>query len=363
MAYIKYNLQFFQGEKTEQATPKKRRESREKGQVVQSKDIGSSAVLLVVFLVISFFSDYFVEKIYGIFFYVMEMASNTGNGLLPRDVLSLGNYMIFTLITIIGPLLLAALITGVLIDYMQVGFLFTMEPLKFKLDKINPLKGFKRLFSLKSMVEMIKSILKAGGILILSYQFVANRQNELMEVMGFGIEASVAMLWSFIFGIVWRAAVFLFVISIFDFIYKKWENNKELKMSKQEIKDEYKQMEGDPQIKSKIREKQRQMAMSRMMQDVPGADVIITNPTHYAVALLYNREESMAPKVVAKGRDLIAQNIKKIAKENDVPVVENKPLARSLYAAVEIGEYIPSELFEAVADVLAYVYKLKNRSS
>jgi flagellar biosynthetic protein FlhB len=210
---------------------------------------------------------------------------------------------------------------------------------------------------------MIKSILKAAGILILSYQFVSSRQNELMEVMNYGIEAAVAELWDLMFGIVWRAAVFLFIIAIFDYIYKKWENNKELKMSKQEIKDEYKQMEGDPLVKSKIKEKQRQMAMSRMMQDVPGADVIITNPTHYAVALLYNREEGDAPKVVAKGKDLIAQNIKKLAIENNVPIIENKPLARSLFASVEIGQNIPAELFEAVADVLAYVYKLRNRSS
>lgn len=169
-------------------------------------------------------------------------------------------------------------------------------------------------------------------------------------------------MWTLTFGVVIRCSVLLFVIAVFDFAFKKWKNKKELMMSKQEIKEEYKQSEGDPQLKAKIKEKQRSMAMSRMMQEVPKADVIITNPTHFAVALRYDPALGDAPLVTAKGQDLIAQNIKRIATENDVPIVENKPLAQTLYKSVEIGSRIPTDLFEAVAEVLAYVYSLKKKS-
>jgi flagellar biosynthetic protein FlhB len=356
-----YNLQFFQGEKTEKATPKKRKDAREKGQVVQSKDISSAAVLLVVFLVISGAADYFTREVFSMYLLVTDLMTSTHMELSVADVLALNYSMGLSFFRIVLPISGIAMLTGVIISYMQVGVLFTLEPLKFKLEKISFLKGLKRMFSLKSLVEMVKSILKAVGILLISYSYIMNRQLELMEIMGKTTEHSVVLLWELMFGLVIRSAFFLFVIAILDFAYKKWENNKELRMTKQEIKDEYKQMEGDPLVKSKIKEKQRQMAMSRMMQDVPSADVIITNPTHFAVALRYNKEESHAPKVVAKGRDLIAQNIKKIAKENSVPIVENKPLARTLYDVVDIGEVVPPELFEAVADVLAYVYQLKTR--
>lgn len=361
MSLMKYRLQFFQGEKTEQATPKKRKDARDKGQVVQSKDISSAAILLVVFLVISIAKKFITDEIFYMYTMVMEEMTTTNIELTIGSFMALSYKIGFSFMKIVLPISITALLTGVIISYMQVGVLFTMEPLQFKLDKISMFKGLKRMFSLKSIVELVKSLLKAIGILLICYTYVVGRQNELMEMMNHSIEYSVAILWDLMMGVVIRSALFLFVIAMLDYAYKKWENDKELRMSKQEIKEEYKQMEGDPLIKSKIKEKQRQMAMSRMMQDVPSADVIITNPSHFAVALRYNRDESDAPKVIAKGRDLVAQNIKRLAIENSVPIVENKPLARALYAAVEIGDYIPPDLFEAVADVLAYVYQLKNR--
>lgn len=361
MTYLKYNLQFFQGEKTEEATPKKRRDARQKGQVVQSKDIGASASLLVIFVLINAFSGFFVEEIFSTYFKVMEVASDVQSGLTVNDVMVLTQFLGLSFFKVVLPIIGMSLLVSVIIAYMQVGFLFTLEPLKFKPDKISPIKGFKRLFSLKSLVEFAKSIFKAAGVLLISYLYITNHQTEIVHSMGYSLPQSIALLWDIVMGIVIRCSIWLFVLAILDYSYKKWENNKELRMSKQEIKDEYKQMEGDPLVRSKIKEKQRQMAMSRMMQEVPKADVIITNPTHFAVAIRYDQNQGDAPRILAKGKDLIAQNIKKVAGEHDVPIVENKPLAQALFASVEIGDYVPPDLFEAVADVLAYVYRLKNR--
>ncbi len=359
---IRLNLQFFQGEKTEKATPKKRKDAREKGQVVQSKDIAAAVALLAVFLIFSVATEYYAKAFYELYYISMEGVENFDAYIQSSSLATLALRVAFIFLKLVAPVLLIALLVGVTLSYFQVGFLFTIEPLKFKFDKINPLSGFKRLFSLKSLVEMVKSILKAAGLLLLSYQYIAGRENEIFKISTLNLTSGIALLWDVVFGVVVRCALYLLVIAIADYAYKRWDNERQLKMSKQEVKEEYKQMEGDPFIRSKIKEKQRQMAMSRMMQDVPGADVVITNPTHYAVALYYDRVEAQAPKVIAKGKDLIAANVKRIAKEAGVPVVENKPLAQSLYKSTEVGQYIPPELFEAVADVLAYVYRLNNRS-
>lgn len=359
---LPFDLQYFQGEKTEKATPKKRKDARDKGQVVQTRDIGSALSLLLVFYAISAFSKFITTELFSVYHVVMDFCSN------PKLVFTQEHYtpvMKMTLLSILKlslPFLLIALVVGVVVNYFQVGFLFTGEPLKFKLGKLNPLKGFKRIFSMKSLVEMLKSILKATGILYLCYNYISGKQNVLIELMNYELAQAFAVIWDMILAIVIRCSIFLLVVAIFDYMYKKWENEKELRMSKQEVKDEYKQMEGDPFIKGKIKEKQRQMAMSRMMQEVPEADVVITNPTHYAVAIKYDRDKNEAPQVVAKGKDLIAANIKKIAREHEVIIVENPPLARALYSGVEIGEEIPFNLYEAVADVLAYVYNVKVKS-
>lgn len=354
-----YDLQYFQGERTEKATPKKKREAREKGQVVQSKDIGSAVSLILVFLSLQLFIGFMIEEVFGLYHWVIDFSSDSSLEFGSGDVGGLFQESVLSLLKISLPLLLVALVSAVIINYMQVGFLFTAEPLKFKLDKLSPLKGFKRLFSMKSVVEMVKSILKAAGVLFICYNYITSQQEVLVSVLNLPLMAAILTMWDIIFNIVMRCGALLFILGILDYVYKRWENSKELKMSKQEIKEEYKQVEGDPFIKGKIKEKQRQMAMSRMMQEVPQADVVITNPTHFAVALKYNRDSNEAPKVVAKGRDLIAFKIKELAKENGVHIIENKPLARSLYDSCELGDEIPPRLYEAVADVLAYVYKLK----
>lgn len=356
---IKLNLQLFQGEKTERATPKKRREAREKGQVVQTKDLNSAFTLIGVFLFLQLFGKFYIESFYRIFQDTMTFAGQFGETMSERSLYSLSNYVILETLKLIIPILFVGMIIGVVMNIMQVGFLFTTEPIKFKLDKISPLKGFKRMFSLKSLVEMVKSLVKGLGALYITYDYLRLQVDTLVLIMDLPVMQIGALMWRILFNVILRNSLFLFAIGILDLLYKLWENERDLKMSKQEIKDEYKTTEGDPLIKSRIREKQRQFAMSRMMQEVPKADVIITNPTHFAVAIQYDSKLGQAPKVVAKGQDLIAQNIKRVAGENNVPIVENKQLAQTLYKTVDIGGFIPSELYEAVAEVLAYVYSIK----
>lgn len=356
---IKFDLQFFQGEKTEKATPKKKKDAREKGQVVQTKDINSGLALMGVFLFIQMFKNYYIESFYRLFKDSMTFAGQFSETLSERSLYSLIAYVVIETLKLCVPLLMVGLVLGVITNIMQVGFLFTTEPLKMKLDKISPLKGFKRMFSLKSLVEMVKSLAKGIGALIITYSYLQGRVDDLVSILKIPLSQIVGIIWDVLFNIVMRNGFYLLFIGLLDYMYKLWENEKDLKMSKQEIKDEYKLSEGDPLIKQRIREKQRQFAMSRMMQEVPKADVIITNPTHFAIAVIYDSKLGQAPKVIAKGQDLIAQNIKKVASENNVPIVENKQLAQALYKSVDIGGFIPSELYEAVAEVLAYVYSIK----
>lgn len=357
-----FDLQLFSEEKTEQPTSKKIRDARNKGQVVQSKDLNSAISLLAVFLGFTALSQFYVENLIGFYQYTMNLVEDTASLFTTNGIALYFSEAILMILKLSLPLLLIAMVSGVVVSYGQVGFLFTSEPLKPKLEKINPLKGLKNMFSMKSIVEMVKAIAISTLVLYVAYSYILDHISELLITLELEVGSIVVIMWDLIYNVVIRCAILMFVIGVFDFAYKKRKNKKELMMSKQEIKEEYKQSEGDPQLKAKIKEKQRAFAMGRMMQEVPKADVIITNPTHYAVALKYDTQLGEAPVVVAKGQDLIAQNIKKIANEHEVPIVENKPLAQTLYKSVEIGSYIPADLYEAVAEVLAYVYSLKNKS-
>jgi len=357
---LKFDLQLFSEEKTEKATPKKRREAREKGQVVFSKDLGSSFSLLMVFLFLNFYKSIIIKMVADFLYLISDKIGTNIDSIFEFKSLNyLMNETILLGAKIILPIVVVAMITGVLFAYFQIGFLFTTETIKFKLDKISPVKGFKRMFSIRALVEFLKSILKSAILLYISLSYLLKKINMFYESVNYSVAAIADFMWDVVFNIVVRCSLLLFILAIFDYAYKKWQDEKDLKMSRKEIKDEYKQSEGDPMLKSKIREKQRQLATGRMMQDVPNADVIITNPTHYAVGIKYDPNRGDAPYVLAKGRDLVAKNIKKVAEENDVPIVENKPLAQALYKEIDIGDFIPPNLYEAVAEVLAYVYKLK----
>lgn len=361
MLRLKINLQLFTGEKTEKATPKRKREAREKGQVLQSKEINSALVLLVVFLSMNLFKKYWYIEFYKFYHKALDYTYDINSIYTFKNITKFLNETLLIILKLSLPLLLISLAVGLICNYMQVGFLFTTKTLTIKLSKLNPVSGFKRMFSLKSIVELVKSLFKTFVLIYVTASYLLNEYNNILNVFDMNIQQTVEYAWSLVLNIVVRSAIVLLVLAILDYYYKKWEHEKGLKMSKHEVKEEYKQTEGDPKIKSKIKEKQRQIAMRRMMQDVPKADVVITNPTHFAVALVYNDDSQEAPKVIAKGQDLIAQNIKKIAKENDIPLFENKPLARKLFFTVDIGEFIPPDLYHAVAEVLAYIYSLKNQ--
>lgn len=354
---LKLDLQLFAGEKTEKATPKKRQDSRKKGQVAKSSEIPSAFIMLFAFLAMMMFSDFFRGRIINFFTVAytdyMKLEITTSN------VGTLFGQLAFQGTIILLPIMLIAVVVAFLGNYVQIGFLLTGEPLKMKLNKLNPIEGAKRIFAIRALVEFAKSVLKLvviGTIVSLTLWF---ERDTLLSLSSIPLESTFVYAARITLLIGLQIAALLVVLSIFDYIYQKYEHEKSLRMSKQDIKDEYKKTEGDPLIKSRIREKQRRMAMQRMMQEVPNADVVITNPTHYAVALKYDREQMEAPIVVAKGLDYVALKIREAAQNNGVITMENKPLARALYAQVEIGGSIPDDLFQAVAEVLAYVYKVK----
>jgi flagellar biosynthetic protein FlhB len=358
MSNIYINLQLFSEEKTESATPKKKRDARKKGQVPVSKDLSAAFILLFVFLTMNIFANYFAENFYSLILFMYDNIKNVDELFEIGNLLPFFNHVIYIAMKIGAPILLTALFTGLIFSYIQVGFLFSVDPLKPKLSKINPIEGFKKMFSIKSLVELGKSLAKSAILIIYTIIYLKGKLGILINSLEYSVATFIRVSWDIIFTLVVRIALMLIVIAVLDYAYKIWQHNKDLKMTKKEIKDEYKESEGDPLLKSKIRQKQRELSAGRMMQEVPDADVVITNPTHYANAIKYDSESGSAPTVVAKGRDLIANNIKKIAKENNIPIVENKLLAREIYKAVEIGDEIPNDLYHAVAEVLAYVYEL-----
>ncbi len=345
--------------KTEQATPKRTQEAREKGQVAKSREV-SSALIMVACLTYFYFGtgaivDRMMEVMKGSF-------RNLQRGELTVDTIQLlvSTLLVKTLAMVL-PLLLTLMAVGIVSNLMQVGFIFSAEPIQPKLSKISPLNGLKNLFSFKTVAELLKSIFKISVVGIIAYLTIRNEAVDVLPLM----EQSAWQIMTYIghvsFKILFATCWVLIVLALLDYLYQHWEYGRSLRMSKQDIRDEYKNMEGDPLIKSRIRRLQREMAMRRMMAQVPTADVVITNPTHLAVALRYDQTRMSAPVVVAKGANLIAERIKEIAKENGVAVVENKPLAQVLYRMVDIAEAIPDNLYQAVAEVLAYVYRLKSK--
>jgi flagellar biosynthetic protein FlhB len=258
------------------------------------------------------------------------------------------------------PLLLVAVIADLIVGYAQVGILFTLETLKVQGSRINPLSGFKRMFSMRSVVELVKSIIKIAIVGWVAYSYLKSKADQVITLMSMDLTDTLIFIGDAAFSVALRICVAMVLLGLLDYIYQKYDYEKNLRMTKQEVKDEFKQTEGNPEIKGKIKQKQRQMSMRRMMQEIPKADVVITNPTHFAVAIKYDIEKASAPFVIAKGQDYIALRIKQIALENKVQIVENKPLARTLFSTVDIGEVIPPELYQAVAEILAFVYNLKN---
>ncbi len=353
-----FDLQLFAGDdKTEEPTAKKRADAKKKGQVGRSTDMSAAFVLLMGFLTLRIFWEYIYQKIYT---YTAYVFSHLNQPVDTENIIRIFIGIIELLAQTALPIMIAIMFMGLAINMYQVGLNFNTEAIGFKLDKLNPINGFGRIFSKRSLMELLKSLMKIAIIGFFLYDFLTDHLMEMPQFIYFDLPTSLAQIADIIFKMAFEVVGVIMIVGFIDYAYQKWQTTQDLKMSKQEVKDEAKQSEGDPQIKGKIKQKQRQMAMARMMQEVPKADVIVTNPTHFAVALKYEKT-MVAPLVVAKGQDLVARRIKELAKENNVPIVENKPLARALYAAVEVGGSVPAELYQAVAEVLAYVYRLKSR--
>lgn len=356
---VLFDLQFFAGEKTEQATPKKRQEARKKGQVVKSQELTTAFLLLGVFTTLHTLGANLFDQLgrFMAFWFSQlsrtELTVNTVSVLFTNTILVMGQ--------ILFPIFLVAILIGILVNFVQVGAFFQLDLIKPKFDRLNPINGFKRIFSTRALAELAKSLLKLTIVFSIAYVTIKSAAPSLLLLWDMEVPAALRYVESVIFGVAWRIGLALLALAVFDYFYQRWEYERNLRMSKQELKDEYKEVEGDPQIKSKMRQRARQMAMQRMMQAVPEADVVITNPTHIAVALQYEPKKMEAPVVLAMGQGYLAEKIKKIAKEHRVAIVENKPLAQTLFKTAEIGEAIPAELYQAVAEVLAFVYNLRKR--
>ena len=357
-----FDLQRFDsGEKTEEPTQRKKEESRKKGQVAKSAELSSVFVILAAFVALKTSGSYMYGKLAGYMRYIFGELNVRGDFSIESIQWVILNAGVVFLETVM-PVLLAVLVVSVTVSFLQVGFNFAPELIMPQFSRLNPISGFGRIFSKRSVVELLKSLLKITVVGYFIYRYLRQETIRIPALMMSELEASFAVLAAIIYDLAFQIALVILVLAILDYGYQWWEHMQNLKMSKQEVKEEMKQTEGNPQIKGKIREKQRAMAMRRMMTEVPKADVVITNPTHFAVAIKY--EAGMeAPAVIAKGSDFIAQRIREIAKENDVTIVENKPLAQALFKSAEIGDLIPPDLYKAVAEVLAYVYRLKRKIS
>ena len=367
---IKYDLQFFAedangAEKTEEPTAKKLDDARKEGQVAKSQEIATAFTLLSLFLILRFLYPFIGTNFTAIFERVYNNIPNvarTYDGRIPvQYITSILTNAILTMGLICAPFFAVGFLISFLSDLVQVGLKPTSKPLQPKLSKLNPISGMKKIFSARKLFELGKSLLKLLVMGVVIYTFFNGRTESLFLLYDMPLGQAIGLMGNLIISLGLRIAAAYMVIAFIDLIYQRRKFRKDMMMTKKEVKDEYKNSEGDPAVKSAQRRRMMQASQRRMMQELPQADVVITNPTHYAVAIKYDAQEAEAPIVIAKGADYLAQKIKETAKENDVEIVENKPLARMLYANVEIGEMVPPELYKAVAEVLAYVYHLKGK--
>lgn len=367
---LSYNLQYFAkdgpgGEKTEPATSKRLSDARKKGQVAKSREIVMGLSLLALFLILKFWIGNIGTRLLESFEMVYDRipeAVTYWNGELPFSMLyALIQGVMLQILKILLPIFAIGFLVVFIGELVQVKWKVSSEPLKPKFNKMNPVNGLKKIVSLQSLVELIKSIAKIGLVTYLAYSTLKDKIGAIYLMYDMPLMQAIALMGDIVIDLGLKISILYMVIAFGDWIYQKWKFNEDMKMTKQEVKDEYKNAEGDPQIKGKIRQRMREASQRRMMQAVPEADVVITNPTHYAVAIQYDAERYDAPVVLAKGENYLAQKIKEAAKEAGVEIVENKPLARMLYANVEVGELVPPELYQAVAEVLAMVYQMQGK--
>ena len=345
-------------ERTEQATPKRRSKARGEGQVSKSQDLSSAVTLLLGLSVLFIYMPFIFERFKTV---TVSLLTNLDPNLITKKNIFgfLGGHL-SVMFVILMPIFSVMVIAGIVINYVQVGPMFSLKAIKPDFSKLSPSKmvmGFKKFFELKSLVEFAKSIMKLIIIAGIGYSVIHRHELEIMSLLGTDLAYGLTFMSKIILELILKICIVLLILGIIDKKYQDYEYEKSLKMTKEEIKDERKNAEGDPKIKAHIRKVQMKFAMQRMMSAVPSADVVVTNPTHYSVALRYDTSKAPAPQVVAKGLDYVAFKIRDIAEANNIPIVENPPLARTLYKIVPLEGMVPAELYVAVAEVLAFVYR------
>ena len=362
---LRFDLQFFAndegGEKTEEATPKKLDDARKEGQVAKSQELATAVTLIALFGGLKVFSGIIASNFadsFGEYYNSIETYSKGGPFTSSYASAFINSAMGSILLSCL-PMFAVAVVFAVIINVFQVKWQPTLKPLIPKFSKLNPINGFKRIFSMDKLVELLKAVVKIGLIAYLAYSELTDSAGLVNSLYDMDLFGAVAMIGGLVIDFGFRVAIIYVFIGLIDYIYQKFKFSKDMRMTKQEIKDEFKQTEGDPKIKGQIRQRMREASQRRMMQQLPEADVVITNPTHLACAIKYDKSRAEAPILLAKGADYLAQKIKEEAKKNNIPIVENKPLARMLYHNVELDEEIPEELYQMTAEVLAYVYSLK----
>lgn len=342
-------------DKTEEATPQKLQESKKKGQVAKSKEVGLALNLLMTTLIISFLGQYAMDNLQNVMTGFLRNFMDIN--LTYKNLFYISLTVVMKFAVIILPLITPIMVMGIFANFIQTGFIFTKETLKPDIKKLNPISGFKKIFSTRTLVELVKDLALVNVVGYVGYRFLKKNYMTILNLNNLRFPVMLEAFRGIVVKVFFNITLVMIFIAVADFIFQKRKYKKDMKMSKQEVKEEYKQQEGDPQIKGKIRQKQREMAMRRMMQSVPDATVVITNPTHIAVALKYEEGMGQAPMVLAKGADYVAYKIKEKAGESNIPIIENRPLARMIYEKVELEEEIPAEMYEAVAEILAFVFK------
>lgn len=365
--YLSYDLQLFakegqDGEKTEEPTAKKLEDARKKGQVMRSTEVVTAATLLAFFFMLKIFVGFIGNRFMTSFRQTIGFISDyTSEPFTLNTARTIIRGSFWNIIVAAFPIMIVGLVVTIVAIVFQVKWKVTAEPLKPKFDKFNPVTGMKRLFSKDKIMDLFKSIAKVVILAYVVYSYLKNQWPLIYKMYSYTLPQAIAVIGDTVINVGIRISALFAVIAMFDLFYQKWKYHQDMMMSKQEVKDEYKNSEGDPKVKSQQKQRMQQASQRRMMQDLPNADVVITNPTHLAVAIKYDKDTNEAPVVVAKGADYLAQKIKDRARENAIEIVENKPLARMLYHNVEIGAEIPPELYQMVAEVLAYVYNLTGR--
>jgi flagellar biosynthetic protein FlhB len=343
-------------ERSEQATGKRRDDFRKRGQVAQSKEVVTAALMTMSLLLWVFYAKSFWRSLEQLFTNSLSHINQPQLSVLRTLILT--NQTIAELARLLWPVFLLTLVVGFFASFLQVGPLFTTKPFMPELSKFNPIKGMGRFFSKRAALEVVKSLAKVSLVGAVAGLTLANEFGTALQLLSVDLSQTIIFLGDVAYLILAKACAIFIVLGLIDFLFTRWEMEQKMKMTKQEVKEEYKETEGDPQVKARVRSVQQQMARKRMMAEVPKADVIITNPTHLSIAISYQRERMDAPQIIAKGADHIAMRIRDIAKEHDIPLVENVPVARALYK-MDIGSAIPEDMFKAVAEILAYVYSLK----